>query len=50
MHQTDIQLQNAQKSLNQTFPFKTYHAIFLWSDFECKLSMRMRTRKTYPAK
>ena len=49
LHQTDIQLQNAQTSLNQTFPFKSYLAIFLWSDLECKLSMRMRTCKTYSA-
>ena len=46
-HQTDIQLQNAQKSLNQTFSFKSYLAIFMSSDLECKLSMRMRTCKTY---
>ena len=42
-HQTDIQLQTAQKSLNQTFRFKSYLAIFLWNDLEHKLPVRMRT-------
>ena len=32
-----------QISLNMAFPFKSYLAIFLLSDLECKLSVPMRT-------
>lgn len=39
--QIDILLQRAQKSLNLTFLFKSYHAIFLWTDLDCKLSACM---------